>query len=104
MVLIDKGLKNGMEFGHTDYDTGEGRFITKSENLLERYVNPELTYVERKRISKRDHKRRNLYGVGLHCENNTLIIGYITYNPITEALSFSWSITGHHGKKVRRLN
>ena len=105
MVLIDPGLDNGMEFGHTDYKTGEGRYVTRSENRLERgKINPKLSNYERARISRRDGHRRNLYCISLHHENNTRILGHISYNPINENLSFSWTIAGHHGKKLVRLN
>lgn len=104
MVLIDPGLENGMEFGHTDYLTGEGRFITHSENEEERYINPELSVKERNRISQLDCAKRNKHHVYLYTKNNTQIRGVISYNPITEALSFVYGIYGNNGKKLFFLN
>ena len=100
MVLVDKGNGADLEYGHTDYYTGEGRPITRSENLKERYVNPELSYEERQRLTMRDNKRRNEYAIHLSNENNTRITEYVVYNPFTEALSLSWSVTGDHGKRL----
>lgn len=104
MVLIDKGLDTGMEFGHTDYNTGEGRFITHSENVKEKYVNPELTVKERHKISHVDTGRRNEHKINLHYEYNIRIEGSVSYNPANESLCFSWNIRGDNGKKVGRLN
>lgn len=103
-MLIDKGNGKDLEYGHTDYKTGEGRFVTRSENQRERYINPELTTEQRYRISTRDMLRRNQYMVSLFYENNVQIQSHIQYNPCTESLSLSWSIRGQHGKKVGRLN
>ena len=100
MVLVDKGNGKDIEYGHTDYRTGEGRPVTRSANLKERYVNPELTVKERARITDRDSKRRNEYAIHLSNENNTRITEYVRYNPFTEALSLSWSVTGDHGKRL----
>ena len=104
MVLIDAGNGNGLQFGHTDYNTGEGRFITQSQNNKEKYINPELSVKERSLISHRDMLRRNQYAVTLFCENNVRINANIRYNHATDALSLSWGILGNHGKKVRRIN
>ena len=104
MVLIDKGNGKDLEFGHTNYRTGEGRAVTHSQNQKERYVNPELTVEERHAISVRDALRRNKYSVSLLCENNTRIELYTVYNHLTEDLSMSVGIYGSHGKKVFRLN
>ena len=104
MVLIDAGNGKDLQFGHTNYYTGEGRFITRSHNRNERYINPELTVAQRSRISRRDAKRRNAYTVTLLCEDNIVIQTHIHYNHATEALSVIWSIAGQNGKKVRRLN
>ena len=104
MVLIDAGNGKDLEFGHTDYNTGEGRFVTESQNQRERYINPELSVAERNRISMRDNLRRNQYAVALFCENNVRINANIRYNPANEALSLSWGILGNHSKKLVRLN
>ena len=103
-MLIDVGNGQDLEFGHYDYYTGEGRFITHSENGRERYINPELTYDQRNRISNLDSQRRNRYEVSLLCVNNVAIRASIYYNHATDDLSLSWRITGYHGKKVGRLN
>lgn len=100
MTLIDTGNGKNLEFGHTDYVTGEGRFITRSENDKERYVNPELTVEERQKISRRDGNRRNQTFVSLWGGNNTQVRGSVRYNSGTEALFFSWFVCGHHGKKL----
>ena len=100
MVLVDKGNGEDIEFGHTDYHTGEGRPVTRSENDKERYVNPELSVEERHQISSRDGLRRNQYTIHLLAENNTRIIESVRYNHLTEALSLSWSVTGCNGKRV----
>ena len=100
MVLVDKGNGKDLEFGHTDYHTGEGRPITRSENLNERYVNQELSYEERKRISKRDSLRRNQYRIYLSDENNTWIVENVQYNPFTEDLSLRWQVMGNNGKRL----
>jgi hypothetical protein len=102
MTLIDAGIDNGMCFGHVDYNSGEGRPISYSKNALELNINPELTPDERRKISSCDNNRRNQYGVSLFCERNTQIIGYIHYNPISEALSLSCHITAQNGKKLLR--
>lgn len=103
MVLVDKGNGEDIQFGHTDYYTGEGRGITHSENRNEQYVNPKLTVKERTQISKRDNNRRNKYCVSLFCKNNTQIIEFVQYNPLTEALSLSWQVMGHNGKQVLNI-
>jgi hypothetical protein len=100
MTLVDEGMGIDLEFGHTDYVTGEGRFVTRSENNRERNINPELTYAERQQISNRDMKRRNLTQIYLWCGNNTRIVEYVQYNHATENLSLSWQAKGHHGKKL----
>ena len=104
MVLIDAGNGKDLEFGHTDYNTGEGRFITHSDNMREKYINTELSVAERHRISVRDCPRRNNYTVALMCENYLVIRTFIQYNPATEALSLSWGISAVGGKKVMILN
>ena len=104
MTLVDDGNGCGLEFGHTDYNTEEGRFITHSQNIKERFVNPELSVKERHRITISDTQRRNCYAISLLCKNNCKIQGFIYYNPITEALSMSFNITGYNGKRVLRLN
>ncbi|GAH60671.1 unnamed protein product [marine sediment metagenome] len=103
MTLIDKGLKNGLVYGHTDYITHKGRFITHSKNQRERYVNPKLTVKQRSRISTNDTNRRNRHKFSLHCENNANIVGSVQYNYITEALYFNYSIHGTNGKKVLNI-
>lgn len=100
MALVDKGTGKDIEFGHVDYYTGEGRPVTRSKNLKERYVNPELSYEERQLISKRDSNRRNTYRIYLLNENNTRIVEHVQYNPFTEDLSMSWGVMGHHGKRL----
>lgn len=100
MVLVDEGNGKDIQFGHTDYYTGEGRPVTRSENRNEWYINPELSYEERNRMSVRDTARRNLYQVYLLCENNTQIVESVHYNPFTEDLSLSWRVQGNHGKRV----
>ena len=100
MVLVDEGNGKDLEFGHTDYRTGEGRPVTRSENRKEKYVNPELSYEERHRISIRDNKRRNEYQIHLLSENNTRIIESVHYNPFTEALSVGWRVQGNNGKRL----
>jgi len=99
-MLIDAGNGKDLEFGHLDYETGEGRFVTHSENLRERDINPKLSVEERKRISDRDHMRRNKYFISLWCEHNTQVQGHVIYNPATGSLSFCWSVTGSNGKKL----
>jgi len=99
-MIIDEGNGGDLEFGHTDYETGEGRFVTRSENDKERYINPELSVEERKRISTRDTLRRNQYAISLWCENNTEVRGFVMYNHATESLSFRWSVAGYNGKKL----
>ena len=100
MVLVDKGTGEDIEFGHTDYYTGEGRGVTHSENQNERYVNPELTVDERHRISMRDKNRRNQYAISLLAENSTQILERVVYNPFKEALSLTWQVKGSNGKRV----
>ena len=105
-MIISKGNGKDLEFGHTDYITGEGRFVSRGQNhsKKERYINPELTPEERKKISDRDNNRRNQYGISLYCENNTRILGFVCYNPATEDLSLTCNFTGNNGKKVFYLN
>ena len=100
MVLVSKGNGKDLEFGHTDYHTGEGRPVSHSENQKERYVNSKLSYEERHRISNRDSNRRNMYTIYLSNENNTQIIEFVRYNPFTEALSLSWSVKANNGKRL----
>ena len=100
MVLVDEGNGKDLEFGHTDYCTGEGGPVTHSENLKERNVNPELSAKERARISKRDTMRRNQYGISLLCENNIRVIEHVYYNPFTVALSLTWQVKGNNGKRL----
>lgn len=100
MTLVDKGTGADLEFGHINYKTGEGRFLTRSENLRERYINPELSYAERNRITDRDMKRRNQTHIHLWGGNNTRIVESVEYNHATEDLSLSWCVSGHHGKKL----
>ena len=100
MVLVDEGNGKNVQFGHTNYYTGEGRGVTPSENQKERYVNPELTVVERARKSVRDSMRRNEYVVYLFGENNTQIVEHIVYNPFTEDLSLRWQVQGSNGKRL----
>lgn len=104
MVLVDEGTGEDIQFGHTDYNTGEGRPVTRSENLKEMYVNPELSYEERHRISNRDCLRRNHYQVSLLCKNNTQILEQVQYNPFTEDLSLSWRVQAYHGKRLLRIS
>lgn len=104
MVLVDKGNGKDLEFGHTDYRTGEGRGVTHSENIKERYINPELTVEKRRRISGRDTRRRNHYAIYLLNENNTIIAESVCYNPFTENLSLTCHIRGNHGKRLRRVS
>ena len=104
MSLIDAGNGKDLEFGHTDYLTGEGRGVTHSQNEKERYINPELSVKERNRISTRDSFRRNKTTISLLAENNTQIEAEVYYNPFTEALSLSIRIRGNNGKRVFRLN
>jgi len=103
-MLIDAGNGEDLEFGHTDYYTGEGRFVTRSVNLRERYINPELTYEERQGITHRDTMRRNKYCISLWCGNNTEVRGYVNYNPATESLSFSWGVKGYNGKRLMDIS
>jgi hypothetical protein len=100
MTLVDKGTGADLEFGHTDYKTGEGRFVTHSENIQERYINPELTPKERNLISIRDMMRRNQTKIYLWNGNNVRIAEYVYYNHATEDLSLSWSVFSHNGKKL----
>ena len=100
MVLVDEGNGKDIEFGHTNYHTGEGRGVSHRENLKETYVNPELSAKERARINVRDSKRRNEYQITLLCENNPRIVEYARYNPFTEALSLRWQVRGDHGKRL----
>jgi hypothetical protein len=101
MTLIDAGIENGMEFGHTDYKTGGGRFISsENHNEKERYINPELTTSERDRISQRDSYKRNCHQIFLYTKNNINIRCVVSYNPITEALSLTTQIFPTTGKKL----
>lgn len=100
MVLVDEGNGEDLEFGHTDYHTGEGRPVSRSENAKEVYVNHEFSYEERARISRRDSHRRNQYQIYLLTKSNTRIVEHVQYNPFTEDLSLSWSVTGNHGKQL----
>lgn len=100
MVLVDKGNGKDIQFGHTDYYTGEGRPVTRSENRNERYINPELSCEERHMLCTRDNKRRNGHQISLLSENNTRIVETVHYNPFTEALSLSWRVQGNHGKQL----
>ena len=104
MSVIDAGNGKDLGFGHIDYFTGEGRAVTRSQNAKEKYINPELSTKERKRISTRDTNRRNRTVISLHGENNTQIQAHVYYNPFTEALSMSIHIHGNNGKRVFRLN
>jgi len=103
-MIIDTGNGEDLEFGHTDYKTGEGRFVTRSENAKEMYINPGLSVEERKRITNRDTLRRNQYNISLWCEDNTRVEGFVRYNPATEALSFSWGVRGDHGKRLMDIS
>ena len=100
MVLVDEGNGKDIEFGHTDYHTGEGRPVSHSENQKEWYVNPGLTVKARTRISMRDANRRNQYQIYLLNEHNIRIVESIYYNPFTEDLSLSWKLTGNNGKRI----
>lgn len=100
MALVDEGNGKDLEFGHTDYYTGEGRGVTHRKNTKERYINPELSSKERDTISHRDGKRRNEYGLSLFCENHTQIMEHVRYNHLTEDLSLSWSVAGTNGKRI----
>ena len=100
MVLVDEGNGKDIQFGHENYHTGKGRGVSRSENQKERYVNPELSYEERARISNRDTLRRNVYYIYLLNENNTQIVEHIVYNPFTEALSLSWRVIGNNSKRL----
>ena len=100
MVLVDVGNGGDIEFGHTDYYTGEGRPVTHSENQKERYVNPKLTVEERTRVSMQDTNRRNRYAIYLLNENITQILEFVQYNPFTEALSLTWQVKSNNGKRL----
>lgn len=103
MVLVDEGNGGDIQFGHTDYSTGEGRPVTQSENQKERYINPNLTVKERAQISWRDNRRRNRYLISLLNESNTRIVEYVQYNPFTEDLSLGWSVLSNNGKKLLNI-
>ena len=100
MTLVDKGTGADLEFAHMNYKTGEGRFITHSENMHERYVNPELLNTERRQIFTRDMMRRNLTAIYLWNGNNMQIVEYAHYNHATEDLSLSWYVRSRHGKRL----
>lgn len=103
MTLIDEGLNNGLEYAHTDYYTGEGRFITRSENCLEPNINPELSYRERRKLSTNDTAKRNRTEISLFSHNNLGIRVIVQYNHANERLSLRTRIKGHNGKKIIRI-